>query len=349
MTSPATGIVAPPDREISAAVQPHRPLVHPLVTRALAIGALLLVTRTMGEYGNSVMVAACISVIVVSGLHVLVHWTGQVSLGQVAFVAIGAFVTARANADLGWPLPLAIGAGVVGAVVASAVVGAPALRLRGFALAIATLAFGFAVDQWLFLQPWLLPASTGVPLRDSSLFGFAIDQSRQLVVPVLVVTIAIVGATVRLDKSALGRAMRVVAHDEEVAASYGISIAAHKLAAFLFAGACAGLAGALTVVSIGRAGASVFPPTLSVLYVSAVLLGGRGPVWGSLIAAASLGAVPILLGDLGHFVELVGPLSILLVVRLFPDGLNGVLQMQATAAAHLVNVLRRPTRTSEVP
>lgn len=313
---------------------------RPAVALVAFVAGALLVTLSMGEYGNSIVVVACINVVVVAGLHVLVHWAGQVSLGQVAFVAIGAFVTARANADFGLALPFAVAAGVLAAVAISLLVGLPALQLRGFALAIATLAFGFAADQWLFVQSWLVPVSTGVPLRDEVFLGFSIRDSREFVVPVLVITVVVVAAIVRLGSSGLGRATRVVAHDEEVAASYGISIGAHKLFSFLVAGGCAGLAGALMVMSIGRTGTTVFPPTLSILYVSAVLLGGRGPVWGSVIAAASLGAFPILVGGLGHYVALIGPVGILLVVRVFPDGLNGQLRMQAAAAAHLVHRLR---------
>jgi len=299
----------------------------------------LLGTRTVGEYGNSVVVSACITVIVVSGLHVLVHWAGQVSLSQVAFVAIGAFVTARANTDFGLSLPLALVAGVLGAVVGTCVVGVPALRLSGFALAIATLSFGFAADRWLFIQPWLVPVSTGIPLRDEAFLGFELRSSRELVVPVLVLTALVVVLTVRLGGSALGRGMRVVAEDEEVAASYGLSVNGHKLIAFCFAGACAGLAGGLTVMSIGRVGPAVFPPTRSILYLSAVLLGGRGPVRGSIAAAVGLGAFPILAGDLGHYAEVIGPLGILLVIRTSEDGLNGLFRMQAAARARLLERL----------
>lgn len=331
-----------------AFVRRHRLLGPAVLAPTLATGAILLMTRTIGEYGNSIFVSACTMMIVATGLHVLVHWTGQVSLGQVAFVAIGAFATARANADFGLPLALAVLVGVLGAVVASALIGLPALRLSGFALAIATFAFGFAADQWLFSQRWILPLGSGVALTDTSLFGFVIAQSRDLVVPVVIATVAVVVITVRLDKSGLGRAMRVVAHDEEVAASYGISIAAHKLTAFLFAGACAGLAGAFIVLSIGQVGRSAFPPSLSILYVSAVLLGGRGPLWGSLMAAAGLGALPILLGEMGHFVELLGPLGILLVIRISPDGLNGLIRMQATAVSRCLEFLRSAARLSEV-
>ncbi|MBW3664326.1 MAG: branched-chain amino acid ABC transporter permease [Actinobacteria bacterium] len=296
-----------------------------LTAPLLVAAALVLLTRLFGSFGNAVIITAGITMLVASGLHALVHWTGQVSVAQVAFVGIGAFVTARVNADVGLPLPLAVLAGMAAAVLASLAIGLPALRIRGFALAITTLAFGFAADRWLFVQPWLVPSSAGVPLADFSFLGFDIRDSNAFVVPVILLVVAVSAATRRLGASAIGEASRLVAHDEEVAASYGINVGAHKLFAFLFAGATAGLAGGITVLAIGQAGPAVFPPGHSILYLSAVLLGGRGPVWGSLLAAAALGAVPILLGDLGRIVGLLGPLGILLVVLVEPRGINGQL------------------------
>jgi len=319
------------------------------VLRLLAVaGGAVLVTRMFGEYGNSVVIGACISIIVVTGLHVLVQWGGQVSLGQAVFVAVGAFVTARANASFGVPLPLSVLAGIAAAVVASAIVGIPALRVRGFTLAIVTFALGYAAQNWLFLQSWLLPSSTGLPLRATSLIGFSIENSSQLVVPVVVITAVVVAITVRIGRSSLGQSMRVVAFDEEVAASYGLSVSGHKLAAFLFAGACAGLAGALTVISIGEAGATVFPVSLSITYISAVLLGGRGPVWGSVVAGGGLGAIPILLSGLGNWIDLIGPLAIILVVRTFPGGLNEQVLMASTAVRKFSRRLRSDVDGSKI-
>lgn len=346
MTAPTRDVPRSTEEGLTRSGERRRPALRTVGFAALvALG--LLVTRSMGEYGNSVVVSACITVIVVAGLHVLVQWAGQVSLSQVAFVAVGAFVTARANTDFGAPLSLALVAGVLGAVVATAVVGVPALRLSGFALAIATLSFGVAADRWLFIQPWLVPVSTGIPLDDRTLLGFELRSSREFVVPVLVLTALVLALTVRLGASALGRGMRVVAEDEEVAASYGLSVNGHKLVAFCFAGACAGLAGGLTVMSIGRVGPAVFPASRSILYVSAVLLGGRGSVAGSIAAAATLGAFPILAGDLGHYVEVIGPLGILLVIRTSPDGLNGLFRMQAAVVEHLIGRVRRASQPKE--
>jgi branched-chain amino acid transport system permease protein len=290
----------------------------------VALAVPFLCAWRLSEFGNTVVVQMCIGMLTAAGLHVLVHWAGQISLAQVALMGVGAFVTARANADFSVPLPLAVLLGVAGAVVASLAIGLPALRIRGLALAIITLAFAFAASRWLFLQHWLVPQISGIPLRDDRLLGFDITQSRQLVIPVGLVCVGVVALTHHLGKSTLGRSLRMVAHDEEVAAASGIGVPAHKLLAFSYAAACAGLAGAFTVISIGRVGPQAFPVNKAVLYLSAVLLGGAGPVFASLRAAAGFAAFPVLFRGLGHYIDVVGPLAILAVVIASPSGLNGL-------------------------
>ena len=291
---------------------------------AMALAVPFLCSRLLSEFANTVVVQIAIAVVTVAGLHMLVHWAGQISLAHVALMGVGAFVTARANADFAVPLPLAVVLGMAGAVIASLAIGLPALRIRGLALAITTLAFAFAASRWLFVQHWLVPQVSGVALRDRTLFGFDITQSRELVIPVGVVCVAVVALTHRLGSSSVGRCLRMVAHDEEVASAYGIGVPAHKLMAFCYAAACAGLAGAFTVISIGRVGPQAFPVYRAVLYLSAVLLGGPGPIFNSLQAAAGFAAFPVLFRGLGRFVDLIGPLSILAVVIASPGGLNGL-------------------------
>jgi branched-chain amino acid transport system permease protein len=300
---------------------------------AIGVAVPFLCAWRLSEFANTVVVQCAIAMLIAAGLHVLVHWAGQISLAQVALMGVGAFVTARANADFSIPLPLAVVLGMLGAVVASLAIGLPALRIRGLALAITTLAFGFAASRWLFVQHWLVPQVSGIPLRDSRLFGFDITQSRQLVIPVGVVSVAVVAVTHHLGKSAFGRSLRMVAHDEEVAAATGIGVPAHKLVAFTYAAACAGLAGAFTVISIGRVGPQAFPVNKAVLYLSAVLLGGPGPVFASMRAAAGFAAFPVLFRSLGRFIDLIGPLAILAVVIASPAGLNGLDQRLHQALA----------------
>jgi branched-chain amino acid transport system permease protein len=295
---------------------------------ALAVGLAVpfLCAWRLSEFGNTVVVQMAIGMLTAAGLHVLVHWAGQISLAQVALMGVGAFVTARANADFAVPLPLAVLLGMAGAVVASLAIGLPALRIRGLALAITTLAFAFAASRWLFIQHWLVPQVSGIPLHDDRLLGFDITQSRQLVIPVGLACVGVVALTHRLGQSTLGRSLRMVAHDEEVASAYGIGVPAHKLLAFCYAAACAGLAGAFTVISIGRVGPGAFPVNRAVLYLSAVLLGGPGPIFNSLQAAAGFAAFPVLFRSLGRFIDLLGPVAILMVVIASPAGLNGLHQ-----------------------
>lgn len=311
----------------ASALAPRAGLLHVSLPRlAIIVGLALpfVFSRAFGEYGNTIVVNAAIAMIAVAGLHVLIHWAGQISIAQVAFMGVGAFVTTRANTALHVPLLVALLCGVLAAVVASLAIGIPALRIRGLALAITTLAFSFAASQWLFLQPWLVPQVSGVALENTSLLGFDITQSKELVIPVGVATIGVLVLTSYIGSSALGRSLRMVAHDEEVALSYGISVAAQKLIAFLYAGACAGLAGAFTVFSIGRVGPPAFPVSRSIVFLSSVLLGGPGAIWGSMQAAAGLAVIPFVAVGLGQYVDLLGALGILAVVVISPAGLNGL-------------------------
>ena len=215
---------------------------------------------------------------------------------------------------------------MAGAVVASLAIGLPALRIRGLALAIITLAFAFAASRWLFLQPWLVPQVSGIPLRDARLLRVRHHPEppaghprragqRSLWWP----------SPIASASSALGRSLRMVAHDEEVASGDGIGVPAHKLLAFSYAAACAGLAGAFTVISIGRVGPQAFP----------VGQGGAVPVGRAARRARARssprcrrppGSPPSLswFRGLGHYIDLIGPLSILAVVIASPAGLNGL-------------------------
>jgi len=329
VTTPTTPAAPDVDLDIDIDIEvqaegPRRSRIRHRVGLAVALAIPFACSKGLSEFGNTVMVQIAIAVVAVAGLHMLVHWAGQISLAHVALMGVGAFVTARANADFSVPLPLAVLLGMAGAVVASLAIGLPALRIRGLALAITTLAFAFAASRWLFLQPWLVPQVSGIPLRDRTLFGFDIAQSRELIIPVGIVCVAVVALTHRLGSSTIGRSLRMVAHDEEVASAYGIGVSAHKMLAFSYAAACAGLAGAFTVISIGRVGPQAFPVHKAVLYLSAVLLGGPGAIFNSLQAAAGFAAFPVLFRGLGRFIDLIGPLAILAVVIASPGGLNGL-------------------------
>lgn len=323
------------------------PLTLPRALFIFGLAAPIVSSRVFGEYGNTIVLNIAIAGIAVTGLHALVHWAGQISIAQVAFMGVGAFVTVRANTALELPLPVSVIVGVVAAIVASLAVGLPALRIRGLALAITTLAFSFACSRWLFLQPWLVPQVSGVPFRETSLLGFDITQSRELIIPAGMCAVGVVALTTFIGSRALGRTLRMASHDEEVASAYGINVPGQKLLAFLYAGGCAGLAGAFTAMSIGRVGPPTFSVSRSIVYLSAVLLGGPGPVLGSLQAAAAFSVIPIIFVGLGQYVDLLGALSILLVVVVSPAGLNGIAHQSEQFVAKRLHERARRSRSRQ--
>lgn len=310
------------------------PVQPATLARLAAFAAVVaLASARWSDETNTYLVTACTTVIVAAGLHVLIHWSGQVSLGQVAFIGVGGFVGAKANADWGMPLWSTLLAAALAGCVASLVLGIPALRIRGFPLAITTLAAAYAADRWLFHQEWLAGSGIGIAYPDLDLLGFDTTDPGAFLVPIAALAAVVVILVSWLGRSALGHSMRMVAADEEVAASYGIHVGIHKLLAFVVAGSTAALAGAVSTMGLGRASVEMFPVQQSIVYVSAVLLGGRGSVRGSVVAATALVVLPELF-DAGRYSTLFGSVGLVLAVRFLPGGINSL-------AGHRPSPLRR--------
>lgn len=292
-----------------------------VVVRLGLFAVVLAWTETLGDEGAAIMVKAAAAVCIAVGLHALIHWSGQISLGHMMLVGVGGFITANVAIEQAWPLPLAVLAGALAATVFSMVIGLPALRIRGFSLAITTLAAASAADAWLFRQEWLVGGPLGLVMLDTDLLGRDTVEPTEFALPALLMAGALAVITAWLGRSGVGRATRLVASDDEVAASYGIGPGAHRFAAVLFSGFCAGLGGAILTLELGRASAEMFPADKSIVYVAAVLLGGPGRVWGSVAAAVLLVGFPEIL-DLGRYANLVSALALVFAVRFAPGGIN---------------------------
>ena len=173
-------------------------------------------------------------------------------------------------------------------------------------------------------------------VTDTDLLGRDTVEPTQFALPALVLAAALAGVTAWLGGTGPGRAMRLVAADEEVAASYGVGPGVHRFAAVLYSGFCAGVGGALLTLELGRASAEMFPSDESIVYVAAVLLGGPGRVWGSVVAATFLVVFPELF-DFGRYANLVSAAALILAVRFAPGGIN-------EGREHLAHALARRRR-----
>jgi branched-chain amino acid transport system permease protein len=256
------------------------------------------------------------------GLHVLVNWAGELSLAHAGIVGLPAFVLAKLAADHGWSpielIPLGIAVGVI----AGTVIALPALRTSGLYVAITTLAAGIAIDRFFFTRDWLITVkSNNAP---PSLFGITFASTNSLY-PVIVVLSGLgLAAALVLHRSKLVRGMLWMRVDRTAAAAFGIPVGRQRVMAFAVAGAYAGLAGGMTFTWTSLASASMFPLTLALSYLAAVVVAGSGGVGGLIVAVALLEGGRYFVPGSDEIALYAGPIALMLVLTRFPSGINGL-------------------------
>lgn len=254
-------------------------------------------------------------VIIGVSLLLLTGWAGQVSLGQFAFAALGAWVTATSEL----PLPAAIVvAGLAGAV-AALVVGLPALKLRGLNLAIMTLAFAVSATTLFITTDYLgehLPTTMPTP----TLVGFDVSGQRPFYYLSLVLATLAVVAVIGLRRSRTGRALIATRDNEATAQSYGINLLRTRLTAFAFSGFLAAAAGAMLAFAYGAVTPAAFAPEMSLTLFAFAVIGGLGGVAGPVIGMTYLAILTLL--NANELVHALGSgLVGLLVLAALPGGL----------------------------
>ncbi len=247
----------------------------------LVVGVLalpLLGTDSQVNFGTVTLAYALVAL----SLVVLTGWGGVVSLGQVAVMGLGAVITANLIADRNVDLFVCLGLSAVAGGAIALVLGVPALRVSGQFLAVTTLAFAVAMELY-FLNPanyerWL-PASYERP----ELWG-ALELSNERWLYALALTLVVVGVYVvrNLKAARAGRSIAATRDNERGAAAAGINTVETRLAAFIFAGLLAGVAGGLHAVALRGIGQSTYPASMSLLVFSMAVIGGVSSVGGTL-------------------------------------------------------------------
>jgi ABC-type branched-subunit amino acid transport system ATPase component/ABC-type branched-subunit amino acid transport system permease subunit len=282
---------------------------------AVAVLALpVLGSDSQVNFGTITLAYALVAL----SLVVLTGWGGVVSLGQVAVMGTGAVVTANLiadrNADLFVCLVLS---GLAGGVIAL-LLGLPALRVSGQFLAVTTLAFAVAMELY-FLNPanferWM-PAAYERP----ELWGvLELSDERWLYALAVVLVGAGVYIVRNLKAARAGRSISATRDNERGAAAAGINTTETRLAAFIFAGILAGVAGGLHAVALRGIGQSTYPASMSLLVFSMAVIGGVSSVGGTLAGVALVQWAGYLFPKAQLFLTGVGLLAILLVI---PGGL----------------------------
>lgn len=256
---------------------------------------------------------------------ILTGWGGQLSLGQFALAGIGAFVTG-ALVERGVPFPIAVLEAVVAGVVASLVIGLPALRIRGLFLAVTTLAFAVAAREYLFTSPLFVGTTGDVTVERGRLFGLDLADRRIYYYLCLGILTACCLAVARLRRSGIGRTIIAVRENEPRSSSLSVPPMLTRLSAFALSGGLAALGGALYAGLIVTFGAQSFRVEESFRIVALVIIGGLGTVGGVLLGAVYLLGVPALFGDTAVAVLLTSGFGILILLLYLPGGLYSVVQ-----------------------
>ncbi|ATH12812.1 branched-chain amino acid ABC transporter permease [Delftia acidovorans] len=258
-------------------------------------GALLVLFPFMAsDYWLYLACLVSINVAGATGLNILTGYTGLVSLGQAAFMGLGAYTVAIVQARWGTPVLFNLLAGGFVAMLGGIVVGLPSLRVKGLYLAIATIAASF-IAHFLFANLKLTGGTAGLTLQPATVFGVALDTSFRLYWVIVPVTLLMLLGAANLFRTRIGRAF-IAIRDRDISAEVlGIPLLRYKLLSFGLSSFYAGVAGGLWAYFFRVVTPESFPLLMSIFFLAAIIVGGMGSILGGILGAVFMTMVPELL------------------------------------------------------
>ncbi|WP_423454872.1 branched-chain amino acid ABC transporter permease [Ottowia sp. VDI28] len=261
---------------------------------AVAAALLVLFPFVANDYWLYLACLVSINVASATGLNLLTGYTGLVSLGQAAFMGLGAYTVAIMQTRLGTPFLLNILAGGVVAMVGGIVVGIPSLRVKGLYLAIVTIAASF-IAHFLFANFSFTGGTAGISIPPATFFGLPLDTSFRLYWVIVPVTILMLLGGANLLRTRIGRAF-IAIRDRDISAEVlGIPLLRYKLLSFGLSSFYAGVAGGLWAYFFRVVTPESFPLVMSIFFLAAVIVGGMGTILGGILGALFMTMVPELL------------------------------------------------------
>lgn len=293
----------------------------------VAVPAVLISKKIIDAYTAQILTLAGINAIMAMSVNIISGITGQLSLGQAGFMAIGAYASILLNQNAHIPLALAIVLASLVTVVFGFLIGFPTLKLEGDYLAIVTLGFG-EIIRVVFVN---LKSITGGP--NGKQFPTALTLNPALAYTVIIGTLVLVIVFVQnFIRSSYGRAILAVREDEIAANASGINVFGYKMIGFVIASFVAGLGGALYVSRIGFIKPEQASFTKSIDYLIFVVLGGMGSTTGSVLAAFVLTYLQEFLRFLQNYRLLIYPVVLIVVMIFRPQGLMGTKEFSFVGA-----------------
>lgn len=266
---------------------------HPFRGLYLIAAVLLLLPLVLpNSYYVDLVIRMAINAVIVLGLNLLIGFAGQISLGHAGFLGIGAYATATLPAHFGWHPLLAVAAGAVLTGTLAAVLARPIFRLKGHYLAMATLGLGIIINIVVRNEAALTGGPDGMAVPAMTLGNFEVSGDKTwywIVASLLCVSI---WASINLIDSPFGRALRAL-HGSEVASKVvGVNVARYKVSIFVMSAVFASIMGSITALYVGFVTPNLADFFHSIELVTMVVVGGMGSVYGSVLGAVLLTALP---------------------------------------------------------
>jgi branched-chain amino acid transport system permease protein len=288
----------------------------------LVIAVLLVLPFILpNSYYMDLAIRMAINAIIVIGLNLLIGFAGQISLGHAGFLGIGAYASAVLPTHFGFHPLLAMAAGAAATAVIASVVAKPIFKLKGNYLAMATLGLGIIINIALRNEAQWTGGPDGMAVPAFALFGMELSSDKQWYWVVAALLAVSVWASLNIIDSPFGRALRAL-HGSEVASQVvGVNIARYKVSIFVLSAVFASIMGSITAHYIGFVTPNFADFFHSIELVTMVVVGGMASVFGSIVGAVLLTALPQALATFEGWETVVFGSVLMLCMIFLPKGL----------------------------
>ncbi len=259
------------------------------------LAALAFAPAVASSFWMDVANRILIAVVAATGLNVLTGFTGQISLGNAAFLAVGAYSTAFLSGRLELPFLVVIPAAGVMTALVGMIFGIPSLRLKGLYLAVATLAAHFVIEFTASHWDAVTGGVNGISVPSPKLGSFEIDGDKQLYYLILPLTVVLLLFAKNLFRTKTGKAF-VAIRDQDISAEVmGVNVFKYKLLSFGVSSFYVGVAGSLLAYHAKIISPENFPIAVAIDYLGMIIIGGLGSILGSILGAVFITLLPEIL------------------------------------------------------
>ncbi|MDI6761830.1 MAG: branched-chain amino acid ABC transporter permease [Thermodesulfobacteriota bacterium] len=259
---------------------------------ASLVAGIVVFCQIGGDYVAYMLNLIFINIIAAVGLNILSGFTGLISLGHAAFMAIGAYTSSILTVKLGVPFLLALPASGALTGLIGFVVGLPSLRLTGIYLALATMAFGFVTDEMILQWRSLTGGADGFAVIPPIIFGLTFDSYKKYFFITFISLAILLFMAKNMVRSSFGRTLMAIRDSETAAETMGINLGWYKAMAFTVSAIYAGLAGSLYAHFILFISVDNFTLFHSIGFIVMVVVGGLGSITGSVMGAIFITVLP---------------------------------------------------------